>query len=728
MMQMPAQHELPETLPPLRSDIIVEQGGVDFNSSPTWLIHDKLNNQFFHLGWKEYEVLRYWEAIAPADFLSKLNQQSLVEVSEQDLVNIIKFLTQNCLVELNYSSIKQVKDFRTPKSMHWLLWLAKNYLFFRIPLVRPNDFLSAIFPYARFMLGKGFGLFMLMLAFVGLLFILREWDQFSHTFFALFSLEYILIYAIALVFAKSCHEMGHALLCKKYGLNVPTMGVAFLVMFPMLYTDTSESWRVNNPKKRITIALAGVITETYIAIFALWAWLLLPAGSLRSICFFLATYSLMTTLLINSSPFLRFDGYHVLSDILSMRNLQTRSFAITRWRLRKLLFGFTTPPPEYFIPSKQRLLMVYAVLTWLYRFFLFLGIAILVYYLFFKTLGILLFIIEIIYFIVQPIYRELQVWWRLRQDIKLNKHTISLVFAIVILLLLFFIPWQSTISLPATLSYKTQTLFTETPARVSTVYVEKGQQVNKGDILVQLTSQELEFNIAEARQRLLQFQWEIRNAVHFQTALKQKNVLESQINHTKTKLAQMLKKQNELVIRAPFSGKIESLSEDLHVGAWLKKQQAILLLVDQTGLRISAYANSQQQQQLKIGQAGDFVPENIDLSKIAVRISQIINYPTDILYGDKQDQQHLSFIRKPAPESAYHASTFGGEVVVNADKKGQLKPEKNIFLVLLDSQLPENYVLEHVIRGRVFFEVSRKSLAARLWRQILILWVKESGF
>ena len=147
MMQMPAQHELPETLPPLRSDIIVEQGGVDFNSSPTWLIHDKLNNQFFHLGWKEYEVLRYWEAIAPADFLSKLNQQSLVEVSEQDLVNIIKFLTQNCLVELNYSSIKQVKDFRTPKSMHWLLWLAKNYLFFRIPLVRPNNFLSAVFPY-----------------------------------------------------------------------------------------------------------------------------------------------------------------------------------------------------------------------------------------------------------------------------------------------------------------------------------------------------------------------------------------------------------------------------------------------------------------------------------------------------------------------------------------------------------------------------------------------------
>ena len=725
---MPAQHELPEILPPLRSDIALEQGGVDFNNSPTWLIHDKLNNQFFHLGWKEYEVLHCWEPISPGEFLSKLNQRSLAEVSEQDLVNIVKFLTQNCLVELNYSSIKQIKDFRTPKSMHWLLWLAKNYLFFRVPLVRPNNFLSAIFPRVRFMLGKRFGLFMSILAFVGLLFTLREWDQFSNTFFALFSLKYILVYAIALVFAKSCHELGHALLCKKYGLNVPTMGIAFLVMFPMLYTDTSESWRVNDPKERVTIALAGVVTEIYIAIFALWAWLLLPAGVLKSICFFLATYSLMTTLLINISPFLRFDGYHVLSDILSMRNLQTRSFAITRWRLRKLLFGFNTEPPEYFIPSKQRLLIAYAVLTWLYRFVLFIGIAILVYYLFFKTLGIILFVIEIIYFILQPIYRELQMWWRMRQDMKLNKHTIGLVLSIVVMLFLFFIPWQSTISLPATLSYKTQTLFTETAARVLAVYVKKGQQVKKDQVLVKLTSQELEFNIAQAKQKLLQFQWEVRNAVHFQMVLEQKHILESQVNHMQTKLAQMLEKQNELIVRAPFSGKIESLSEDLHVGAWLKKQQAILLLVDQMHLRLRAYANSEQQEQLKIGAEGHFIPENIDLSKIPARINQIVNYPVNILYSENQDQQHLSFIRKPAPERAYHASTFGGEVVVNADKKGQLKPGKNIFLIVLGSKLPENYPLEHVIRGNIFLAVSRKSLAVRLWQQVLILWVKESGF
>ena len=49
--------------------------------------------------------------------------------------------------------------------------------------------------------------------------------------------------------------------------------------------------------------------------------------ALRSALFFLATTSWVLTLAINASPFMRFDGYFLLSDTLDLPNLHARSFA-----------------------------------------------------------------------------------------------------------------------------------------------------------------------------------------------------------------------------------------------------------------------------------------------------------------------------------------------------------------------------------------------------------------
>ncbi len=727
-MQMQNMTELPEILPSLRLGVTLEKGGMDFNNSPTWIVQDTLNNRFFHLGWKEHEILHYWQSVPPAEFIKDIKSKSLAQISEEDLSQMLKFLSQNCLIEQNYPILKSINKIQSLKKSNWFLWLVKNYLFFRVPLVKPNKFLDRIYPYFRFMLGKTFAFIMTFLGIFALIFTLREWDQFTNTFFALFSIEYILLYAIALIFAKSCHELGHALMCKKFALNVPVMGVAFLVMFPMLYTDTGESWKVNDPKERITIALAGVITETYIAIFALWAWLLFPEGALKSICFFLATYSLMTTYLINISPFLRFDGYHVLSDILSMRNLQTRSFALTRWKIREILFGLNAPMPEYFNISRQHILITYAILNWIYRFFLFFGIALMVYHLFFKALGIILFAIEIIYFILHPIYRELKVWWTIKSRIKLNKHTIILTSILLLLILIFFTPWQSQISLPATMSYQTQTFYTEIGAKVVNIYVKKGQTIKKGELLAVLESDKLNFKIVQTKQKLIQLKWQQRNIVHFQTQLEQQQVLMTQISQTQTELNQLQKEQEKLYFYAPFDGVVESLSEDLQIGAWLKAKQALMMLVNKDQIQLHAYIDTKKYDKLTNNQSGYFVPENIDFTKTPVIITQIISSHASLLLSQNQNKANLSYIHKAVPLSTYHASIFGGSIAVKPDNEGKLTPQESIFLLLLKPTASPQYNLSHVVRGKVFINIARKSLAASLWQQILILWVKESGF
>src|SRR6185312_12324657 len=58
------------------------------------------------------------------------------------------------------------------------------------------------------------------------------------------------------------------------------------------------------------------------------------------------------------------------------------------------------------------LLLSYAYACWIYRFTLFFGIALLVYHLTFKLLGLFLMAVEIGWFIARPIVAELRVWTR----------------------------------------------------------------------------------------------------------------------------------------------------------------------------------------------------------------------------------------------------------------------------------------------------------------------------
>ena len=94
-----------------------------------------------------------------------------------------------------------------------------------------------------------------------------------------------------------------------------------------------------------------MLAELLLAVLALLAWSLLPDGPARTAAFMLASATWITTLAINLNPFMRFDGYFLLSDLWGVDNLQNRAFALCRWRLREALFGYGEPAPS---PGQSR--------------------------------------------------------------------------------------------------------------------------------------------------------------------------------------------------------------------------------------------------------------------------------------------------------------------------------------------------------------------------------------
>ena len=316
-----------KALPKLRQNLSLLTAPPDEDGEPRWQIFDPLSNKFYYISRTAFYIFREWRYASHDDeLLSRLAQKG-IDVEEKEFDYFLRFLESNHFLEARTE--KDLMRLRTEVSQHkkhFLSWLLHNYLFIKIPLFRPDLFLNRFYPLAKYLFKWRVDRIALVLGVLGLVMVLRQWETFTHTFQDLFNLSAIVYYILALMLVKTAHELGHALVAKRYGCRVSSMGVAFLLMTPILYTDTTDAWRLRSRFQRLSIVTAGVKVEIYIACVATFLWGIVPDGGLRGVLFFVATTSWISSLLINISPFMRFDGYYALSDFLGMENLQPRSF------------------------------------------------------------------------------------------------------------------------------------------------------------------------------------------------------------------------------------------------------------------------------------------------------------------------------------------------------------------------------------------------------------------
>lgn len=428
-------------LPPLREDLRLHEGPDADDGSPTWVLEDPARDQFFQLGVLQAECLKRWHLGTAKAVAAAVGKETLLRPTAETVENFAKFLMRMSLTREAGTSARLAEQMkRKPKQTLWKFFL-HHYLFFRIPLVAPDAFLRRTLPWVeRLFFTKTFLWATLTALVLALYLIGRQWDAFTHTFSHFFSWEGAVMASLTIACTKVIHELAHAYTAEHFGCRIPHMGIAFMVMMPLLYTDTSAAWRLKSKRQRMAVCAAGVLGELALGVWAALAWSFLPEGGLKSAAFMLATTTWIMTLAINSSPFMRFDGYYLLSDWLGVANLHQRSFALAKWRMRELLFGFGEKKPESFEPWKERALIIYAWATWLYRFFLFCGIALLVYHAFFKLLGIFLFCVEVSVFVMLPILRELKEWALRILKGKAAPRSLWLLFPIAGILAVFFMP------------------------------------------------------------------------------------------------------------------------------------------------------------------------------------------------------------------------------------------------------------------------------------------------
>jgi putative peptide zinc metalloprotease protein len=506
------------------------------------------------------------------------------------------------------------------------------------------------------------------------------------------------------------HELGHAYTATRFGCRVPTMGLAFMVMMPVLYSDVSDSYRLTSKRKRLLIAAGGVIAELGLAAVALFAWGYLPEGTLRSIAFIVATTSLAMSLVVNLNPLMRFDGYYVLADGLGIPNLQDRSFAFGQWKLRAMLFGNQSPAPEPVSAGMRQTMVVYAWATWLYRLILFTGIALMVYHYFFKALGIILFLVEIVWFIALPIAREVSAWWQNRTIYAASPRTWVTTACVSLLLALGFVPLHVSISVPAVLQASSYaTIFAPTAGRIQEVRIHDGQMVKAGEALLVLENPALEKEVRLAETKVAMWDYRLGRQAGYSEDRDQRQVIAESLRAGLAELAGLEAKRDTMALKAPIAGMVRDRADSLTVGRWIDQKVPIAYLVDESQAVIDSFVPVDELAYVEVGQAAQFIP--LDLTRPSVKA-----HVTDIAEVDEREFM-----------VPYLASVYGGDVPVRKDDKGRLKPEVSVYRVRLSLDEPLIQP-DQVLVGHVQIEGQPSSMAKRAWDQVVATLVRESGF
>ncbi|MBT3532716.1 MAG: HlyD family efflux transporter periplasmic adaptor subunit, partial [Rhodospirillaceae bacterium] len=684
---------------------------IDHQSRPTWTLYDPIRRKFFQLGWLEHEILKRWNLSDTETIAASIREETPFDTSADTVNDVAAFVVGNHLVRANDGAgvAKLAAHRQRSESGIWQR-LFHGYLFFRIPLVSPDGFLTRTLPIMNLLASRVVGIGLVLAAILGLHLTARQWDEFSNTFVHVFSVEGALFAFGAIALAKIGHEFGHGYAAKRYGCHVPVMGVAFIVAWPVLFTDVTDAWKLPDHRKRARIALAGVKVELALAALATLVWSFLPDGPLRTAAVLLATTTWLTSLAVNLNPFMRFDGYYLLSDLLRMPNLQERAFAQARWQMREWLFGWNAPPEVDFSPRLRLGLTIYAFGTWVYRLALYLGIAFLVYHFTIKLAGVVLMAIEIAWFIALPGGKECLLWWRSRQRIGLGMQTVRAVLLLALLIAALFVPWQSRVRAPGVLMAVAETtIYPAAPAMIVSVAVSPGQRVRQGDKLFQLASPDIDSALRRIGERIAGIRWQLEHMTASNSELLSARVLSRRLGEALAEKRGLEAKQRRQIILAPFAGTLRELDDGLVPGRWYDAATPLALLVDESSTMIEVYVSETELQRIAVGGRAEFYLEDFATGPIMARIATIDPLPTG----------HLDH-----PELA---SVHGGPIAVREGAGGRFQPDQAIYRLRL--QLDRNRPAPAQIRrGMAFIDGERASLADRLWRQVVAVMLAESGF
>lgn len=474
----------------------------------TWyVILEPYNNRFFRVTPKAY---RFLMQLTPKKTLNEIWQQYLEhnpkETPTQD--EVIRLLTQlhqtNLLYFKNIPNNEDIFNRYVTKQNVNIRNKFISFLYIKIPIWDPHKWLEKSQWLTHLLINRVTLVIWLLTLLFGIKTFLDNYSSFSMQSEGLLAPSNIFLLYISLFVLKFFHEMGHAMMSRKFGGDVHTMGLMFIVFTPLPYMDASSSWLFKNKWHRIMVSSAGMFVELFFASIATVIWAHTGDGVLHSIAFNIMIIGSVSSVVFNGNPLLKFDAYYILSDYLEIPNLQKKSTDIWLYWWQKYIFEVSHIKKAYETHKEAILLAVYGFLSFFYRFLVAISIAFFVSDQMFE-LGVAVILLSLYVWILKPLWTYIHYLFSDERLLGKRKKAFTLTLSIMAVLVLFFgfTPCSYSIYADGVVSSREYVnVFSKTDGYLHKIYFKDGERVKKGDLLLSFKNSELSIEIKSVEAKI----------------------------------------------------------------------------------------------------------------------------------------------------------------------------------------------------------------------------------
>jgi putative peptide zinc metalloprotease protein len=548
----------------------------DYRGDRWYVLHNKANDTPIRFNEEAYAFIGRFDGKLTVQENSENTQKALGEnaPTPQEMVIILAQLFS--VGALGGGIPPSIKDFFSQLLGSQAMAKKFNPLALRFPLFDPDNFLNHLVVFIRPLFSRtALMVWMLTVAIAMLLAVVNASSLTAAFNRDLLQPENLFSLAMLYVFVKLVHELSHAFAIKIWGGEVHEIGVSLLVLVPVPHVDATASWAFRDKRKRVLVSAAGIMAELFVAALAFFVWLNVEPGGVKDTVFNIALIASLSTVLFNANPLLRFDGYYMLQDYIEIPNLATRSSRYYLYLIQRYLFGMEQATSPQTAEGEHLWFAFYGPIALIYRLMVMVAIGIFLIQEY-MIIGIALTAWAISVQVVMPIVRGIMfvIHGPALAEARARATAVSLVAVTLMVVVLGFVPLPLTTRADGVVWVPDQArVFAETEGFVEQLLVSSGDQVESGDVLVEMQNPVLQARLAvlEARRsELLARRWSEQHNEQVKA-----QISASEIQTIEYELESLREQAEGLVVKSHVSGTVVLLAESGLDGIYLSQGQLL---------------------------------------------------------------------------------------------------------------------------------------------------------
>ncbi|MFD6417507.1 daptide biosynthesis intramembrane metalloprotease [Streptomyces sp. NPDC060194] len=206
-------------------------------------------------------------------------------------------------------------------------------------LLKPDRLLERARPVIRLLAHRSVSVLTAAIALAGLLALAVSSAQLGEAVSNPLPMNAYLAVMLGVIGTTAVHEFAHGAVLTHHGGRPTRMGFMLFYMSPAFFCDVSDGWRLEQPRQRVQIALAGVYVQAVAAgAAALASFFVDPAGDWRG-ALLVMSLAIYLTCVVNLLPLVKLDGYIALMSHLDISHLREKAMTDALTTISRIAFG-----------------------------------------------------------------------------------------------------------------------------------------------------------------------------------------------------------------------------------------------------------------------------------------------------------------------------------------------------------------------------------------------------